>query len=227
MIELLIVVGIVVGVIWAFVVYPSFRVVAGILVVLGAGLVMWANQQASEEKKREDAKKQLQHAQQRAECDTYREAEAKRWAIVQSTQIEVRDPSFAGRSVSPVWGSDYQFLASIKNNSTIRVTGVNLKITVSDCPSTKAPITACETIGHADATIYTDIPSGEVRQAQRDLHLDDLPRLRGALSWTIAVSRVRAEPDPSAPTLKEEDLDARIHDLLQNGTARNEFIAVL
>jgi hypothetical protein len=224
MIDVLIVIGIVVGVIWALVVFPSFRIVAGFLVLAGGGLTLWANQQASEQQKRDEAEKQVKQAQLRADCDAYREAEATRWNIVQPVQIEVRDPSFTEKSVYPLGGSplpwrtqqqrsaaqsgDYSLTASLKNKSAFPVTHVELKITARDCLTNGA----CETIGHADATLYADVPGGGVRKAQKDLHFNDLPAPRGTLSWSIIVSRVRSEPAES------DDSEQTVDDLLADWT---------
>ena len=69
MIHLLIALAIIIGVIWAFVVFPSFRIVVGILVLIAGGLIFVANQNATEEQKKSEIKKE----QERVVC------EAKMW----------------------------------------------------------------------------------------------------------------------------------------------------
>ena len=69
MIYLLAALAIVVGTIWAFVVFPSFRIVVGILVLIGGGLIYVANQNANEEQKKSEIKKE----QERVACEAKRE----------------------------------------------------------------------------------------------------------------------------------------------------------
>jgi flagellar biosynthesis component FlhA len=97
MLYLIVPLAVLVGIIWALVVFPSFRVVAVILVVLGAAAYFVMSEKVAQEQKQQEAKKAQDEEQRRvafeAERKDYCKAEQKRWTLVPATQIEIRNPS--------------------------------------------------------------------------------------------------------------------------------------
>ena len=104
MMYLIVPLAVVVGIIWALVVFPSFRVVAVILVVLGTVAYYTMSEKAEQERKQQETVKaqqevvkaqEDQQARIKFEADqkAYCQAEQKRWTIVPASQIEIRNPS--------------------------------------------------------------------------------------------------------------------------------------
>ena len=90
MLYLIVPLAVLVAVIWALVVFPSFRI---ILVALGAIVYFSASEKASLQQKQEDAKKEQERVAFEARQKDYCQAEQKRWSIVPPSQIEIRNPS--------------------------------------------------------------------------------------------------------------------------------------
>jgi len=201
MLYLFVPLAVLVGVIWALVVFPSFRVVAVILVVLGVVAYFVTSEKAAQEQKQQDAKKAQEQEQQRvafeAEQKDYCQAEQKRWTIVPASQIEIRSPSLTQGQFYGVINDDYTFTASAKNKSKSKVTALRFNVTALDCPTQDARVTDCDTVGHSDGTFDADIPAGEVRQINGKITLRDVPKPRGVFSPRFAVSGVRAPIDRS------------------------------
>jgi hypothetical protein len=199
MLYLIVPLAVLIGVIWALVVFPSFRVVALILVVLGVGAYFVASEKAAQEQKQQEAKKAQEEAQQRIEFETkqrdYCQAERKRWTIVPASQIEVRNPSLTQGQFYGVVNDEYTFAASAKNKSKFKVTALRFNITALDCPTQDARVTDCDIVGHSDGTFDADIPAGEVRQIKGKVTLRDVPKPRGMFSPRFAVNGVRAPID--------------------------------
>jgi Flp pilus assembly protein TadB len=89
MLYLIVPLGVLIGVIWALVVFPIFRVAAVILVVLGAAAYFIMSDKAAREQKQQEAKKAQEEEQHRvaleAEQKDYCKAEQKRWTLVPAT----------------------------------------------------------------------------------------------------------------------------------------------
>lgn len=84
--------------IWAFVVFPSFRIVVGIVALVGVGLIFVIVQNDKEDQKNRAIKQEqerLAREQERVACDVKRKAAAEadkvNWSIVKAAQIELRD----------------------------------------------------------------------------------------------------------------------------------------
>jgi hypothetical protein len=205
--HLLIALAVIVGFIWALVAFPSFRVVVGILVALGAGGLIVLNERATREQKESEAAK-AQEEQQRqvkyeADKKDYCEAQQKRkmieekqWTVVPASQIEIRDPSLTQAQQS--YGApndDYRFTASAKNKSKSKVVGLRMNVTALDCPTQDTRNASCEIVGRSDGTFITDIPAGEVRRIDGKFNLRNLPRARGVIMPRFAISAVRVPTD--------------------------------
>jgi hypothetical protein len=201
MLYLIVPLTLLVGIIWALVVFPSFRVVAVILVVLGVAAYSYLSKQAAQEQKQQEAKKAQEDAQQRATFEAnqkaYCQAEQKRWAIVLASQIELRNPSLTQGQLYGVSNDDYTFTASAKNKSKSKVTAFRLNVTALDCPTQDARATDCDIVGHSDGTFEADIPPGEVRQISGKVTLTDMPKPSGVFSPMFTVKGVRAAIDQS------------------------------
>jgi hypothetical protein len=91
------------GIIWMLVVFPSFRVVAVILVVLGTVIYYTMSEKAEKEQKQHEVVKAQEDQQARiklvADQKAYCQAEQKRWTIVPASQIEIRNPSLTPEPV--------------------------------------------------------------------------------------------------------------------------------
>jgi len=91
--------------IWAFVVFPSFRIVVGIVALIGVGLIFVIIQNDKEDQKNREVKQEQERVareQERVACDAKRKAAAEadkvNWPIVKAAQIELRDTSLKSRS---------------------------------------------------------------------------------------------------------------------------------
>jgi len=82
-----------VGVIWALVVFPSFRVVAVILFGLGLVAYFALSEKAAQDQKEQAAKKEQERITFEAEQRDYCKDEQKRWTIVPGSMIELRNAS--------------------------------------------------------------------------------------------------------------------------------------
>jgi hypothetical protein len=190
---LLVTVAVLVGFVWALVVFPSFRAVVAILAVLGTvGYFVLSNKAEQENKQQETPRtaRVQDEAQQRVKFEddqkAFCQAEQKRWAVVPPAQIEIRDPSLTeGRF--PTLNDNYDFTASAKNKSKSRVTTLRINVTALDCPAQNARAADCDIVGHDDEKFDTDIPAGEVRQIIGKFTLRNVPRMRGVFSPRFAV----------------------------------------
>src|ERR1022692_4124463 len=99
MLYLFVPLAVLVGFIWALVVFPSFRIVAIILVALGVGGYFVLSEKDERENKQLEAAKAQEEQHRKIEFEAeqkdYCQAEQKKWAIVSASQIEIRDPSLA------------------------------------------------------------------------------------------------------------------------------------
>jgi hypothetical protein len=193
--------AVLIGVIWALVVFPSFRVVAVIVVLLGAVVYLVARQKEEQEQKEQAAKNAQEDEQRRvrfeAEQKDHCSAEKKRWTIVPASQIEIRDPSLTPSQFYGVVNDDYTLTASAKNKSKSKVTALRLTVTALDCPTQNARAADCDVVGHSEGTFDEEIPGGEVRQINGKMAFRAMPKPRGVFSPKFAVSGVRAAIEQS------------------------------
>jgi hypothetical protein len=82
------------------VVFPSFRIVALVSIMLGTIVYFSASEKAAQDQKQEQAQKEQKQAQKEEERvafearqKEYCQAEPKRWTIVSPSQIEIRAAS--------------------------------------------------------------------------------------------------------------------------------------
>ena len=159
-----------------------------------------------EARKRQEAKEDEEF------CKNVR-AEPKRWTIVTPSQLELHNLHIER-------GKDegyYNVSGSVRNNAAVSISAVELNVTAYDCPTRNTPVATCNIIGHASdpvAEIYSSemattpvgvgkprdgifLPPGKVGEIGGSVLFQSLPVPRGVLSWTIAVSKVRAPLDAS------------------------------
>ena len=195
---LLVPLAVIAGIIWMLVVFPSFRVVAVILTVLGVGAYLAATENTAKVQKQQEAAKAQEDQQARikfeADQKTFCQAEQKRWTIVPPSQIEIRNPSL---TQVPYNGDDYTFTASAKNKSRYKVMALRLNVTALECPAQDAKATDCDIVGHSLSVFDADIPAGEVRQINGKFTMPDVPKSNGVFSPRFAVDGVRAPIDQS------------------------------
>ena len=197
---LIVTLAVLLGIIWAPHVSPSFRIVAVILAALVAIGYFWPSKKASEnavqQKKQQEAENEQERAEQRSRC----QAEQKRWSIVSASQIEISDASLTG-----IGNSDYNISAVVKNKSEFKVIGLRLSVTARDCPTQDAQAADCDIFGRVE-TFESEIPAGEVRQVNRKITIRGVAKPRYVVSPRLAVNGVRAP-------LNQSD-DAPANDLL-------------
>jgi hypothetical protein len=190
-----------VGIVWMLVVFPSFRVVAIILVVLGVAAYSVLSNKTVQDQKRQEAVKAQEDQQAKVKFEAnqkaYCQAEQKRWAIVPASQIELRNPTLTPSEFYGSINNDFSFTASAKNKSKSRVTALRLNVTALDCPTQDARPEDCDIVGHSDGTFDANIPGGEVRKVSGSVTMRDVPKPRGVFSPRFAVNAVRAPIDPS------------------------------
>ena len=198
--HLIVALAVLLGIVWAPHVSPSFRIVAVILAALVAIGYFWPSKNASEnavqEKKQQEAENEQERAEQRSRCH----AEQERWSIVSASQIEISDASLTG-----IGNSDYNISAAVKNESESKEIGLRLSVTARDCPTQDAQAADCDIFGRVE-TFESDIPAGEVRQINRKITIRGVAKPRYAVSPRFAVNGVRAP-------LNQSD-DAPANDLL-------------
>ena len=206
--------AIIIGVIWAMVVFPSFRVVVLIVVVLGAAAIFTLRERTAQVEKEAATKKAQDDEQYRVKFATdqkaYCDAQQKSWTIVSASQIEIRGPSLTQDQFYGSINFNYTLSASAKNKSTSKVTGLRLNVTALDCPAQESRQSDCEVIGHSTGTISTEIPPAEVRQINGKVELRDVPKPRGVFVSKFAVNAVRAsinQADDTANPLAGIDVD--------------------
>jgi Tfp pilus assembly protein PilE len=193
--------AVLIGLIWMLVVFPSFRIVALILVVLGAVAYYTMREKAEREQKQQEAAKAQEDQQARikfeADQKAYCQAEQKRWTIVPASQIEIRNPSLAPDQFYGSISNDFTFAASAKNKSKYKVTALRLNVTALDCPTQDAKTTDCDIVGRSTGTFDANIPAGEVRQINGKFSMPSVPKANGVFSPRFAVNGVRAPIDQS------------------------------
>jgi Tfp pilus assembly protein PilE len=196
--------AVLIGVIWALVVFPSFRVVAVILAVLGTVAYYTMSEKAEKERKQQEAVKEREDQQARikfeADQKAYCQAEQKRWTIVPASQIEIRNPSLTPEQFYGSISNDFTFAASAKNKSKYKVTALRLNVTALDCPTQDAKATDCDIVGRSVGIFDANIPAGEVRQINGKFTMPGVPKSNGVFSPRFAVNGVRAPIDQADDT---------------------------
>jgi hypothetical protein len=196
MVYLLFALAIIVGVIWAFVVFPSFRIVVGILVLITGGLIYVANQNATEEQKKSEIKKEQERVACEAEKKASEEADRKNWTVVRPSQIEVRDTLLT----PPKYLADeYGVTASVKNRSAVNISRIRMNVAAFDCPADASNFSQCDIVGHQEKEFDSNIPAGEVRQITGVVMLPNVPKSRGKFSWIFRMVGVKAGSESDIP----------------------------
>ena len=195
--QLLLAAAIIIGFLWALVVFPSFRVVAFILVLIVGGIILVAMKNAEEANKQAAIKKEQGRVTCEAEKKNREEANKKNWAIVLPTQIELRDPMLT----PPSFGDRYNVTASVKNLSAVDITKLKMNVVAFDCPLDATKYGQCDIVGHQEKEFDLDIPKGEVRQIKGTVELPDVPTPRGKLSWLVRVVGVMVGSEPAGDLL--------------------------
>src|ERR1039458_9694887 len=164
MLYIIVPLAVLIGLIWMLVIFPSFRVVALILVVLGTVAYYTMSEKAEREQKRQEAVKAQEDQQARikfeADQKAYCQAEQKRWTIVTASQIEIRNPSLNPEQFYGSISNDFTFAASAKNKSRYKVTALRLNVTALDCQTQDAKATDCDIVGRSVGTFDANIPAG-------------------------------------------------------------------
>jgi hypothetical protein len=176
--------------------FPSFRVVAIILVVAGVSAYFVLSDKAERERKQQAAQKTQEDEQHRAKHEAeqrdYCDAKQKQWTIVPVSQVEIRNPSLTQDRLNGSINDDFSFTTSVKSKSKSKMTASRMNVTALDCPTQDARAADCEAVGRSDETFNTDIPA---RQIRGKFTMRDVPQTRGVFSPKFAVIGVRASTD--------------------------------
>src|ERR1700722_9635642 len=104
-----------IALIWACVVFPSSRIVVGIIALIGIGLIFVVIQNEKTQQKDNEIKKEQEQAtrdQERAACETKKktsaEADKVNWSVVKASQVELRESLLR----PPSYGDEYDLTAS-------------------------------------------------------------------------------------------------------------------
>jgi hypothetical protein len=198
-----------VAVLWAFVVFPSFRIVVGLIAIAGFGLFYFVQNESETRQQKARADSGRNEEAKAAQKEKIERRDAERWALVQPSETQVRDITLTSKIVGL---GTYAIAASVRNNSKMRLTAIEADVSVNDCqvqirpqPNAKqGKATAaenCETIGQAHVVFEVSIPPGQSRGVQDEITLRNLPRFQGRAVYKIDVTRVKA----SSPNSTEID----------------------
>jgi hypothetical protein len=187
------------AIIWAFVIFPSFRIAAGIFVALAVG-AFYLNQQQSDVReqklKAEALKKEETEKVRAAKLETRRK---ERWSLVSPLETQVKDITISSRNNVL---NTYAVAASVRNNSKMRITAIEANIVVNDCqllrPSNRTKqqkevaTENCEIIGQAHNVFDVSIPPGQTRGVESEITLRNLPKFQGRATYKMEVVAVKA-----------------------------------
>lgn len=187
------------AIIWAFVVFPSFRIAVGFFVVIAVGAFYFNQQQSDvrEQKIKAEALKKEETEMVRAEKLEKRRKE--RWSLVSPLEAQVKDITISSRNNAL---NIYAVAASVRNNSKMRITAIEADIVVNDCqllrPSNRtkkqkeAVTENCEIVGQAHNIFDVSIPPGQTRGVESEITLRNLPRFQGRATYKMQVVAVKA-----------------------------------
>jgi hypothetical protein len=180
--------------IWAFVVFPSFRIVAGIVVLIGAGLIFVVIPNEKEVQKNNELKKEQERVEREQEltaCEVKKKAAAEadkvNWSIVKASQVELRETLLKPST----YADEYNVTASAKNRAVAAISKIRMNIVALDCPDDDPSKSKCDIVGHQEKEFDANIPAGEVRQIKGTVTLPDVPKSLGKFSWSFRVTGAR------------------------------------
>jgi len=112
------------------------------------------------------------------------------WNAIHKEQLEFRNVGLARepRFYDMPGVQNYEFKATVKNNSADTLGVVQIKVWLKDCEDDGV---ACETIGSQDTWIGTRIPPGEVREIRDTLHFANQPEVRKKFTWSYEVGSLK------------------------------------
>jgi uncharacterized protein (UPF0335 family) len=193
-----------VAVLWAFVVFPSFRIVVGLIAVLGFGLFYFVQKGSEIHQQEAKAESLRDEAAKKAQIEKIERLDTERWALVQPGETQIRDITLT----SKINGLDtHAIAASVRNNSKMRLTAIEADVSVYDCQAQIRPLPngkqdkgvaaeKCETVGQTHAVFEVSIPPGQTRGVQGGIALRNLPKFQGRATYKFNVTRVKANsPD--------------------------------
>lgn len=76
----------------------------------------------------------------------------------------------------------------VRNASRYTVTSMELELTLRDCVDGK-----CDIVGQTTATLYLDIPPGQVRGVDQTVFFTNVPAPRGTRQWDYRIISVSAQ----------------------------------
>jgi hypothetical protein len=84
---------------------------------------------------------------------------------------------------------DYRLTGRVKNTSQYTVTGIDVKLSISDCDSSGH----CDVIGDKEEECYLRIPPGQARDIDETLFMDHGTVIRNTMRWEYTIPYVSAE----------------------------------
>ncbi len=184
-----------VGLIWMLIVFPALRIALVIFVLagcaIGYAIIQNENKNAAVRAEKADADAV---AKEKASEDR-RQREAARWSLVKSDQIQIKETALKQNS-----DTTFDGIVSAFNGSTMRVTAVEVVVTLYDCRSSsndnqtkKTGVKPeCDIIGEAKRVFEGSIPPSQVRALKSKLEFTNLPQAKGNATYKFVVTQVRA-----------------------------------
>jgi len=80
----------------------------------------------------------------------------------------------------------------INNSPEFTLTGINLDVTIYDCPAGDTPLDACFIIGEDDGYARPSVPPGQLRAFTATLLFNNMPEVSGVQRWEYKVTGTRA-----------------------------------
>ncbi len=81
---------------------------------------------------------------------------------------------------------------AINGSPEFTLTGINLDVTLYDCPGEDTPFSDCFTIGEDDGYARLTAPPGQLRDFKATLLFTDLPKVTGVQRWQYQITGTRA-----------------------------------
>lgn len=184
MFHLTVLLALLIGMVWAFVAFRTFRIASALIIVAGLIWFVTENEKTARDKATETVQSQ-KNAEISAAKRVDREAkEAQLWSKIPPSQIELRDVVLTPEK----FGSKHALSLSIKNLSGELLGGFKVDVLALDCSAKNR----CEVIGKVSDVLWVDVPPQQIRGAKSTVELRNLPQLRGVLSTQVKVVSVYA-----------------------------------
>jgi hypothetical protein len=142
----------------------------GIVALLVIAAVLWFKEEGKKSEKRAE--------------------EYRRTIALREQKIAPRDIAMSEMRLSTSYGGSVT--GRIANRSRDTLDNVEFKVTVYDCPTEVASISACTVVASPTVSAYETVPPGESRDFHKYVGLPSALQIRGTMRWTSDLLKVRA-----------------------------------